>query len=212
MLNFGIKMTTRGLRITQLMRQPRGLRGIARAALLRAVGEYCRGELPISILDRFGTSGLRTYGLRHRSAGYVRRQTRDLRLRGPAAFISPRDIPAAKIAQALQGLASAQPGAAQLLAAGRALTSSNGRPHLRDLITRPGIGHRILVGGSAKAKVTVTFPAARALNANPVYGDELRDLSLANYRDWIAITNRARVIFGQLLAELRAGRPSREAA
>jgi hypothetical protein len=211
-LTFAIKMTPRGLQISQLTRQPSRLRGLARAALLRAVSEYCRGELPISILDRFGRRAVAIYPLRHRSAGYVKRQTRDIRLRGPAPFVSPRDVPAAKIAQALQGLASAKPGAAQLLAAGRVLTSSSSRPHLRDLITRPGTGHRILVSGGAKAKVTITYPAARALNANPQYGEELRDLSLANYRDWIAITNRARVIFGQLVAELQAGRPARGAA
>lgn len=207
MLNFAITPTARGLRITQLIRQPPRLRPLVRAALGQAASEYCRGMLSPSILDRFGTRGPSRYPLRHRSASYVRRQSRDLTLRGPATFVSPRNLPAARIASALQGLASAKGGAATLLAASRALASTASKPHLRDLITRPGVGHRILHGGSgARAKITITYPAARALNANPVYADELRDLSLANYRDWLAITNRARQIFAGLVAQIQTGR------
>jgi hypothetical protein len=206
-LSFAITPTARGLRITQLIRQPAGLRPLVRAALGQAASEYCRGVLNPSILDRFGTKGPSRYPLRRRSVAYVRRQTRDLTLRGPASFVGPRNPPAARIAQAMQGLASAKGGAATLLAASRLLASSATKPHLRDLITRPGIGHRILLGGSgARAKITITYPAARALNANPAYADELRDLSLANYRDWLAITARARQIFAQLVAEIQSGK------
>ncbi|MCX7032433.1 MAG: hypothetical protein NT046_00450 [Arenimonas sp.] len=208
MLTFRVSQTARGIRVVQLISQPPRLRPLVRAALRQAAGEYCTGTLSTaSILDRFGSKGLARYGLRHRSAGYARRQTRDLNLRGPAAFISPRNIPAARITSALQGLASAKGGAATLLAASRLLASSASRPHLRDLITQPGIGHRILVGGSgARSKITITYPAANMLNRNPQYGEELRDLSLANYRDWLAITARANQIFAQLVAEIRAGR------
>ncbi len=207
MLTFSVKPTARGIRITQLIQQPSRLRPLARAALSQAASEYCRGILNPSILDRFGTKGPARYGLRRRSAGYVRRQSRDLTLRGPASFTSPRNLPAARIASAMQGLASAKGGAATLLAASRLLASTASKPHLRDLITQPGTGHRILTGGSgSRAKITITYPAARPLNANPDYGDELRDLSLANYRDWLAITARANQIFKQLVAEIQTGR------
>ena len=96
-----------------------------------------------------------------------------------------------------------------LLAASRALASGGGsKPHLRDLITRPGIGHRILVGGNTQAKITITYPAARPLNANPQYGEELRDLTLAGYRDWTAIISRANQLFTEAIAALNNGRAS----
>lgn len=207
MLKFTMRETARGLQVRQLLRQPKGLRVIVKGCLFQAMSEYASGKLAAaSILDRFGRGGLARYGGRHRSAGYVTRQTRDLNLRGPAAFVSPRNVPAAKIANALRAVASAKGAPGILLAASRALTANPNRPHLRDLITRPGVGHHIIAAGNATVRVTMTFPAARALNANPQYADELRDLSKAGYRDWRAILARTRQLFNQAIADIAAGR------
>jgi hypothetical protein len=212
MLSFRVRETGRGTRITALLKAPKQIRPIARAALAQSLSEYARGEgRYASVTDRFGRSGGALYGFRMRSPGYVRRQTRDLRLRGPAAFVSPRNIPVRQLISAVQGVASARGGAATMLASSRALSAvaAQSRPHMRDLVTKPGIGHQIRSSGSTRINLTLTWPGARVLNTHPVYADEFRDLTKGGNRDWRAILRRAREIFDDHIRAINRGAAAR---
>ena len=205
MLNLSLSERSggRGLSIRQFLATPKHLRAYARHAIAQAVSEYARGILrPANILDRFGADGLVRYGLRTRSYGYRRRQERDPTLMRAQAFISPRSVNIGSLVNRLRSLAQAKDGSQALTRIAESLNAQNaGRPHMRDLVTKPGIGHTIAVSGVSKLRIMMTWPAARPLNANPQYGEEFRDLTLAGGRDWWAIKARASAIFAALIRE-----------
>src|SRR5690606_12601359 len=68
-----------------------------------------------------------------------------------------------------------EPSAGNALAALKDLARQN-KPHMRDIITSPGIGWRVTVVGKTKPRLKIVWPGARVLNYHPQYAAEWRDL------------------------------------
>ncbi len=146
---------------------------IERDVWVQTLREYVTGTMPgpasANVLDRFKPSAFTRFGFTARSQGYQRRQLRILGQLRP--FFSPRSLNWLKVAQALT-----KPSASGIQGALRSM-ARQAKPHMRDQITIPGVGHNISVSGSKQIKVTLTYRAARPLNARPYFAAEFRDLA-----------------------------------
>lgn len=208
MLKIELRETSRGNRVRALMRQPRGLRPIVADAIRQAVRAYATGQLqPANLRHRFGSGAFGLYGFRRRTRGYIAKQRRDPNLGGPAAYVGPRRIDVRALIARVEATARATSAPGVLAAASQALTAAaqRGRTPLRQAILRPGTGHRIVVTSGARPTVTITYPAARMLNAHPHYAEQLRDLTRGGARDWRAIVARADRLFDRAIASLKRG-------
>lgn len=218
MLTFGIQMDST-MRFLVNRRAPLELRRAAVSSLHLAMSEYLTNRLPAGgvrgIGQRFGALAFAIYGFQPRSSSYEANQRQDPKLRGPQAYISPRHLSLkdraalAKGAGSLAGsvatggLSTAQMSQIAELLAKLARFS---RPHMRELITKPGTGHRIDVNQGI-SRVSVQLPAAKILNRTKKYHDygaEFRDLTRGGARDLRAILGRASALFDLQMARRRA--------
>jgi hypothetical protein len=196
---FDLRITTAGLlRFAVAPTRDAVLRDLAGAALAQALAEYASGRLRgASVKDRFTVAAWGRYGFTPRTAAYRKRQHRLTGAIQP--YVSPRRKDLARLALSLAK-------ASQGVTGGTALSvvrelSKTMLPRMRDLVRRPGIGHRIIRGGGARRIVLrLAWPGARVLNRGnadlcSVYRTEFADLRRGGGRDWTAITQRAQGIY-----------------
>ncbi len=168
----------------------------ARDAWVQTLREYVTGTMPAlggaNILDRFKPSAFTRFGFSARSEGYQRRQLRILGEIRP--FYSPRALNWLKVAQALT-----KPSASSIQSALRSM-SRQMKPHMRDTITIPGVGHSITTSGAKKVRITLRYPAARPLNAKPFAAREFRDLRRGG--TITKLRKRAKQIYNERFAEI----------
>lgn len=151
-------------------RAPEIYRDLWIGALTQAAIEYCTGRLQrTSVKDRFGEAAFSTHRYAQRDGGYQDRQLKHIGRVVP--FFSPRaPMNFLKVAKALT-----EPSAGNTISALKDIERQN-KPHLRDVITQPGIGWRVTVTGKNKPRLKIIWPAARILNTRPKYAAEWRDL------------------------------------
>jgi len=156
--------------------------------------EYMTGTMPagVSVRDRFEPSAFTTYNLQARNHWYQRLQMR--RIGHLVPFFSPRAVNWARLATALT-----KPSAGNIQGALRDLARQT-MPHMRDMISKPGIGWRIKVSGKRKVKVTLSYPGARILNRKPEFAEEFRDLDRGGTA--MRMRTRARFLFKHRMAAL----------
>lgn len=168
----------------------------ARDAWVQALHEYATGTMPgpagANILDRFKPSAFTRFGFTARSQGYQRRQMRILGELRP--FYSPRTLNWLKVAQALT-----KPSAGGIQSALRSMARQS-KPHMRDQITIPGVGHNIAVSGAKKIKIKLSYPAARQLNYRPYFAAEFSDLKRGG--TFGRLRMRAKKLFNRRFAEI----------
>ena len=166
-----LAMRPRG-KIALLVRRdaPELIANLFTGALTQAAVEFCTGRLkPVSVKDRFSTGAFATHRYSQRAASYRAKQQKRLGRIQP--FFSPRvSLNFQKVAEALT-----KPGVGSTVSALRDLARQS-QPHLRDLITTPGVGWRVQVKGKRKQVLSITFPAARILNRRPQYARAFGDL------------------------------------
>lgn len=170
----------------------------AQSAQVQALVEYATGILPgASPLEKFKPGAFGRFGFSARSDAYQRQQRK--RLGDVMPFVSPRI--GANFAKAALALAKGSTGAA--IAALRDLAKQTG-PHLRSVITKPGIGWRVQATGTARRlAVRITWPAASKLNYRPQFAAEFRDLRRGGH--FRRIQSRAAALFPiHLEARLKA--------
>ena len=196
---FAITTTTAGLlRLAVNPQRDRILSDLAGAALMQALAEYASGRLRgASIKDRFQAAAWGRYGFTPRTAEYRKRQHRISGTIQP--YVSPRRADLARLALALAKTAK---GASSEAAVNVVREVSRAMlPRMRDLVRKPGIGHRIIrSGGARRVILRLTWPGARMLNRGndalcAVYRQEFADLRRGGGRDWAAITARAQTIY-----------------
>jgi len=169
----GVKKPGRDERITQAVAM------CARQALYEWV---TRRQSP-GLLDRFSPSAFARLGLTHRSKSYEARQTKYLGAATP--YVSPRNVDFKRLALAILS------GKAETIARAAQKTFT---PHMRDLVTRPGVGFNLTTSGKTTVRTRLTFPGARILNRGgkdpgqmALYRKQFADLDLGGGvdRKWI---------------------------
>lgn len=160
--------------------------------LKRSLTNYATGRASVSVKDRFKPSAFAVYGLKSRQGRYQERQRK---LNG---YVSPYRSPRRKasfdkLAMAVLDVARGQVNGNALAAALKSATSN--KPHMADLVTRPG-GYRISsTAGGRKIRTKIAWPGARVLNrlgnTGIVYRKQFPDLRLGGNRDANAILREA---------------------
>lgn len=177
-----------------------------RDAWVQTLREYATGTMPApasaNILDRFKPQAFTRFGFTERSAGYQRRQMRILGELRP--FYSPRSLNWIKVAQAI-----AKPSATGIQSALRSMSRFS-KPHLRDQISLPGIGHNITTSGTKRIRIQLTYRAARALNAHPFAAAEFRDLARGGTAG--RLLRRAQNLYRQRISQINAASRGTKAA
>jgi hypothetical protein len=174
---------------------------LAGAALVQAASEYASGQMRPSVKDRFKPGAFSSHGFLPRDPSYAKRQVKVLGAATP--YVSPRRADLARVAVRLAKVAQG-PNTAATVAVLRELAKAMA-PRMRDLVTLPGIGHRVTrSGGRGRVSVRITWPGARALNRSGggayavAYRAQFADLQRGGA--WRAIVGRAGVIYTATLA------------
>lgn len=196
-------MTLSASGVFAFARKPRGKREREMALLVKAIQhgiltDYASGGMRPSLKDRLQPSGLAVYGLSPRSTKYRIRQIKTLGVIRP--YFSPRRMNFARLA-----LATTKGNAQQMIRATEALTRF--KPHMADIIHKPGIGFNVRHMGGRNVRSSITYPVARKLNSdrNKKYRKELTNLTLGGGRDRRALlrelSNRTRDLMPRFYAK-----------
>lgn len=163
-------------------------------ALVQAATEYATGRLePVNVKDRFRPDAFGTHGYQARSTSYQAKQRKHLGRVTP--FVSPRrPLNFQKVTEAIL-----KPSTGSVVSALRDLDRQM-RPHLKDTVTKPGIGWRIRLTGKRRKTLRIAWPATRmsGLNGTPYAAAEWKDLKRGGAA--IAILGRAKQLVDQALA------------
>jgi hypothetical protein len=192
------------LRFAVLPQRDQVLTDLAAATLTQALAEYASGRMPrANARMRFEASAFSRQGFLPRSNGYTRRQMRMLGRVLP--YVSPRRANLAGVALSL-AKAARSPNAGAALGVIKAISKAMA-PRMRDLVLRPGIGHRIMrSAGRRRVLVSVSWPGARVLNRQGGTHAETYRRQWANLaNDWPVIRARAEELYNQALATIARG-------
>jgi hypothetical protein len=157
----------------------------AREAQIRALADFMTGRMSPRFADRLQPSAFGVYGFAARSQKYQRQQIKVLGAVFP--YYGPWRRNYARLATAiLRGKVKA------VLSAVRNLVTR--QVHLRELITKPGVGFAINQTGTRKIVTQLTLPGASALNRagskGRLFRQQLGDLTRGGNRDAIAVYRR----------------------
>lgn len=187
-----IKMTLSASGIFAFARKPRGQRERDMADMVKQIqysilSNYASGHMTPSLKDRLLPSGFAVYGLSDRSARYRQRQLRALGVLRP--YYSPRRLNFTRLA-----LAATKGNTLAIIKAANQLASF--KPHMADLIHKPGIGFNVRQIGGRNVQSVLRYPGARILNKggsrNEAYRKELTNLNLGGGRDRKALLKELR--------------------
>lgn len=176
----------------------------ASRAQVQAVTDFMVGRTSPTFADRLQPSAFGIYGFQRRDEAYQALQRR--RLGGVFPYYGPWKRNFTRLAVALlRGKAKATVTALRDLIIRQV--------HMRDIITKPGIGFTVSQTVGARQIVTqLRLPGARVLNAggakNAIYRSQLGNFTLGGNRDSIAIYRRMGVLLNGALWRPIAAEPA----
>lgn len=180
----------------------------ASSAQVQAITDFMVGRTTPHFGERMHASAFGVYGFQKRSAAYQRLQRK--RLGGVYPYFGPwrRDFTQLAVGL-LRGKGKA------VLSAIRQLVTR--QVHMRDLITKPGIGFTVSQAVGARRIVTkLRLPGARVMNAagskGAIYRKQLVNFTLGGNRDSVAIMKRYNALLATQLWQPIANEPRHQVA